>query len=39
MARLQYIEWAVTMARLHGREPATPQQARDMLGLNPYPEA
>lgn len=35
----EYIEWAVTMARLHGREPATPQQAREMLGLNPYPEA
>ena len=35
----EYIEWAVTMARLHGREPATPQQARDMLGLNPFPEA
>ena len=35
----QYIEWAVTMARLHGREPATPQQARDILGLIPFPEA
>ena len=33
----QYIEWAVTMARLHGREPATPEQAREMLGLLPYP--
>ena len=35
----QYIEWAVTMARLHGREPVTPQQARDMLGLILFPEA
>ena len=35
----EYIEWAVTMARLHGREPATPQQARDLLGLIPFPGA
>ena len=35
----EYIEWAVTMARLQGREPATPQQARDMLGLIPFPGA
>lgn len=31
----QYIEWAVTMARLGGREPATPEEAREMLGLLP----
>jgi uncharacterized protein (DUF849 family) len=35
----QYIEWAVTMARLNGREPATPQQAREILGLIPFPQA
>lgn len=33
----QYIEWAVTMARLQGREPATPAEARGMLGLLGYP--
>ncbi len=31
----EYLEWAVTLARLHGREPATPAQAREMLGLLP----
>ena len=30
-----YVEWAVTQARLHGREPATPAQAHDLLGLLP----
>ncbi|MDA0733735.1 MAG: 3-keto-5-aminohexanoate cleavage protein [Chloroflexi bacterium] len=32
-----FIEWAVTTARLNGREPATPEQARDILGLLPAP--
>lgn len=27
------VEWAVTVARLHGREPATPSQARALLRL------
>ncbi len=31
----EYIEWAATMARMNGREPATPEQAREMLGLLP----
>jgi 3-keto-5-aminohexanoate cleavage enzyme len=31
----EYVEWAVTLARLHGREPATPAQARELLGLLP----
>ncbi len=30
-----YVDWAVTQARRHGREPATPAQARDLLGLLP----
>lgn len=34
----QYIEWAVTMARHQGREPATPAQAREILGLLPPQE-
>ena len=35
LSNAQYIEWAVTLARLHGREPASPEQARLMLGLLP----
>ena len=35
LSNAQYIEWAATLARLHGREPATPEQAREMLGLLP----
>ena len=31
----KYIEWAVNMARALGREPATPEQAREILGLLP----
>jgi 3-keto-5-aminohexanoate cleavage enzyme len=31
----EYLEWAVTLARLQGREPATPAQARGILGLLP----
>ena len=31
----EYIEWAATLARLHGREPATPAQARQLLKLLP----
>jgi len=31
----EYIEWAVSLARAHGREPATPERAREMLGLLP----
>ncbi len=31
----QYVDWAVTMARHQGREPATPAQAREILGLLP----
>ncbi len=37
VSNAQYVEWAVTMARLNGREPATPAQAREMLGLLPAP--
>ncbi len=28
-----FVSWAVNVARAHGREPATPQEARQMLGL------
>jgi 3-keto-5-aminohexanoate cleavage enzyme len=31
----RYIEWAVKMARMQGREPATPAQAREILSLLP----
>ena len=31
----EFIEWAATLARFHGREPATPAQARQILGLLP----
>ncbi len=31
----EHVEWAATLARLHGREPATPAQAREILGLLP----
>ncbi len=31
----EYVDWAVTMSRLQGREPATPAQAREILGLLP----
>ncbi len=30
-----FVAWAVNVARAHGREPATPQEARPMLGLPP----
>ena len=30
-----YTDWAVTMARQQGREPATPAQTREILGLIP----
>jgi 3-keto-5-aminohexanoate cleavage enzyme len=29
----EFVAWAVTTARAHGREPATPAQARALLGL------
>lgn len=29
----EFVSWAVAAARAHGREPATPQQARTLLGL------
>ena len=29
----EFVEWAVTLARLHGREPSTTAQARELLGL------
>ena len=28
-----FVTWAVNVARAHGREPATPQEARQLLGL------
>jgi 3-keto-5-aminohexanoate cleavage enzyme len=28
-----FVTWAVSVARAHGREPATPQEARQMIGL------
>ena len=31
----QYVDWAVTMARYQGREPATSAQVRQVLGLLP----
>ena len=31
----QYVDWGVTMARHQGREPATPAQVREILGLLP----
>jgi len=31
----QFVEWAAALARAHGREPATPAQARELLGLLP----
>jgi 3-keto-5-aminohexanoate cleavage enzyme len=33
----EYVEWAVTLARLNGREPATPARARQILSLLPAP--
>jgi 3-keto-5-aminohexanoate cleavage enzyme len=33
----EYVEWAVTLARLQGREPASLSQAREILGLFPEP--
>jgi 3-keto-5-aminohexanoate cleavage enzyme len=33
----EFVAWAVALARLHGREPATPAQARELLGLLPAP--
>ncbi len=33
----EYVDWAATISRLNGREPATPAQAREMLGLLPSP--
>ena len=33
-----HVEWAVTLAQMHGREPTTPAQAREILGLIPKPE-
>ncbi|HZA23148.1 MAG TPA: 3-keto-5-aminohexanoate cleavage protein [Dehalococcoidia bacterium] len=33
----EYVEWAVTLARLQGREPASSSQAREILGLLPAP--
>ena len=32
------VEWAVTMSRLHGREPATPAQARENFNLIAKPD-
>lgn len=29
----EFVEWAVQLARLHGREPMTPARARQVLGL------
>lgn len=31
----EFVEWVVGLARAHGREPATPQEARAMIGLPP----
>jgi uncharacterized protein (DUF849 family) len=28
-----FVTWAANVARAHGREPATPQEARQMLGV------
>ena len=36
-SKADHVEWAVTMSRLHGREPAAPAQARDILDLIPKP--
>lgn len=33
----EFVAWAVALARLHGRAPATPAQARELLGLLPAP--
>jgi uncharacterized protein (DUF849 family) len=35
VSNAEYVDWAVTLSRLHGREPATPAQARELLGLLP----
>ncbi len=32
-----YVAWVVGVARAHGREPATPQEARHILGLPHHP--
>lgn len=32
-----YVAWVVGVARAHGREPATPQEARQLLGLPHHP--
>jgi 3-keto-5-aminohexanoate cleavage enzyme len=28
-----FVKWAVQVARAHGREPATPQETRQLIGL------
>ena len=28
-----FVTWAVQVARAHGREPATPQEARHLIGI------
>jgi len=35
ISNAEYVAWAVALARAHGREPATPAQARELLGLLP----
>ena len=37
LSNAEYVDWAVTLSRLHGREPANPAQAREILGLLPAP--
>ena len=33
VSNAEYVEWAVTMARMLGREPVSPGEARDLLGI------
>ena len=37
ISNAEYVDWTVTLSQLHGREPASPFQARDILGLLPAP--
>ncbi len=37
VSNAEFVEWAVRLARLHGREPCSPGETRQKLGLLPFP--
>ena len=37
ISNAEYVDWAVALSRLQGREPASPAQAREILRLLPAP--